>query len=218
MGKVYIIDRIFAKEDDIYEVIGNAPPKFGPLGEPLRNLLFSEIDFALRNRKDTTFIREFLDLSYDDLSGDLPSGFYLQGDWVFFLYTLAGSSHNWFSANLWNVCSLINFFSFRINGALQMRRRVTLSSPQRTTLSQQPCRKTYRTHSTTTTNSATAFSSPTSSVSGSPMKNSANDPSWRWQITKQLSSLVAQVCWAQNKDNNSPMILEEIRCFLPSPH
>ena len=80
MGKVYIIDRIFAKEDDIYEVIGNAPPKFGPLGEPLRNLLFSEIDFALRNRKDTTFIREFLDLSYDDLSGDLPSGFYLQGD------------------------------------------------------------------------------------------------------------------------------------------
>jgi len=77
MGNIYVIDEIFADQEDIYEAIGNVPPKFGPLGEPLTNLLFSEINFALRKRPDTTYIREYLDLSYDELGSELPSGFYL---------------------------------------------------------------------------------------------------------------------------------------------
>lgn len=80
-GKVYIIDQIFAKEEDIYEVLDNMPPTFGPLGQPLQNLLFSEINFALRNRNDASYIRDYLDLSYNDLSLDLPSGFNLKGSY-----------------------------------------------------------------------------------------------------------------------------------------
>jgi len=79
-GKVYIIDQIFAKEEDIYEVLDNMPPTFGPLGQPLQNLLFSEINFALRNRNDASYIRDYLDLSYNDLSLDLPSGFNLKDE------------------------------------------------------------------------------------------------------------------------------------------
>ena len=92
-GKVYIIDQIFAKEEDIYEVLDNMPPTFGPLGQPLQNLLFSEINFALRNRNDASYIRDYLDLSYNDLSLDLPSGFNLKGSYHQVYWEFHGSEY-----------------------------------------------------------------------------------------------------------------------------
>ena len=77
MGEVHIIDAFlgdFQEEmSQLLEKYAEETQKFGPLGLPISKLLL-EIEHALKDRKDTLHILEYISMSYPELNDDFPSG------------------------------------------------------------------------------------------------------------------------------------------------